>query len=82
MKSTNTPVRLWDYAWQYVSEVRSLTAMKHMYLDGSTPFEKVCGYRPDISEFIMFSWYEFVWYFTAQDNERNQLGRGLVRLLI
>jgi len=82
MKSTNIPVRLWDYAWQYVSEVRSLTAMKHMYLDGSTPFEKVCGYRPDISEFIMFSWYEFVWYFTAQDNERNQLGRGLVRLLI
>jgi len=25
----------------------------------------------------MFSWYEFVWYFTAQDNERNQLGRWL-----
>ena len=48
--------------------------MKHMYLDGSTPFEKVCGYTPDISEFILFSWYEFLWYFTTQDSQRNQLG--------
>ena len=52
MKLTNTPVCLWDYAWQYIAELRSLTAMKYMYLDGSTPFEKVCGYMPYISEFI------------------------------
>jgi len=77
MKLSGTPIRLWDYAWQYVSEIRSVTAMKHMYLDGVTPLEKVCGYTPDISEFILFSWYEFVWYFTPHDIQRNQLGRWL-----
>ena len=77
MKLTSTPVQLWDYAWQYVSEIRSVTAMKHMYLDGMTPLEKVCGYTPDISEFILFSWYEIVWYFTPHDSQRNQLGRWL-----
>ena len=51
--------------------------MRHMHLDGSKPFEKICGYTPDISEFILFSWYEFVWYFTTQNSQRNQLGRWL-----
>ena len=75
MKLTDAPIRLWDYAWQYISEIRTLTAMKHIYLDGATPFEKVCGYTPDISEFITFSWYEFVWYFTTQNSQQNHLGR-------
>ena len=77
MKLTNTPARLWDYARQYVAELRSLTAMKHTYQDRSIPFEKICGYTPDISKFILFSWHEFVWYFTTQDSQRNQLGRWL-----
>ena len=57
MKSTNTPVRLWDYCWEYVASIISLTATDHFLLDGVTPFEKVHGYIPDISEYITFSWY-------------------------
>ena len=41
MKLTYSPACLWDCVWQYVAELRSLTAMKHMYLDGSTPFKKI-----------------------------------------
>ena len=77
MKLTNTPACLWDCAWQYVAELRSFTTMKRMYLDRSTPFEEVCGYTPEISEFILFSWYKFVWYFMTQNSQQNQLGRWL-----
>jgi len=29
MKLTLTPIRLWDYAWDYVSSIRALTDMRH-----------------------------------------------------
>ena len=47
MRSTNTPVRLWDYCWEYCSSIKSLTVSDHIMLDGVTPFEKVYGYTPD-----------------------------------
>ena len=76
MKSTNTPVRLWDYCWEYVASIISLTATDHFLLDGVTPFEKVHGYTPDISEYITYQW---VWYYCPHpsDNDKVQLGRWL-----
>ena len=43
MRKTNTPVRLWDYCWKYVSGIMSLTATSHPALDRRTPFELVHG---------------------------------------
>ena len=77
MKLTNTPIRLWDYAWEYVSELRCLTAMKHIYLDGSTPLQKVMGYTPNITEYVLFGWYEWIWYHSVTDVNRTLLGRWL-----
>lgn len=77
MRRTNTPARLWDYCWSYVCEVRALTASEHPYLEGVTPFEKVHGYSPNISEFIVFQWYEWVWYHDPDLPNRSGLGRWL-----
>ena len=49
MRVTNTPVRLWDYYWEYMAAITSLTATDSILLDDVTPNEKVMGYTPDIS---------------------------------
>ena len=79
IKSTTTPVRLWDYCWEYIASITSLTATDHFLLDGVTPFEKVHGYTPDILEYIIFSWYQWVWYYVphSSNNDKVQLGRWL-----
>ena len=69
MRSTQAPIRLWDYCWEYLSELRCLTASDHITLDGRTPFEKVLGYTPDISEFIQHQWYNWIWFFDPNDND-------------
>ena len=77
MKTTATPVRLWDYCWTYAAEIRSLVATGNIYLDGGTPFCKVHGYTPDISEYLTFGWYDWVWYHEPNDPDRSLLGRWL-----
>ena len=59
MKTTGTPVRLWDYCWSYASDIRCVTATRHIYLDDVTPFEKVHGYTPNIAEFLSFKWFDW-----------------------
>ena len=58
MRRTNTPIVLWDYCIEYNAELRCLTAADNIELDGRTPFEKVMGYTPDISELVEFQWYQ------------------------
>ena len=75
MMSTGTPIRLWDYCWDYICNIISHTASGQLILDGSTPYEKVHGYTPDISELTSFHWYEWVWYHEPDDPDKFQLGR-------
>ena len=77
MRSTNTPVRLWDYCFEYAAAIRSLTASDHMLLDGVTPFEKLLGYTPDIAEYMLFSWYQWIWYHDPSDPNLIKLGRWI-----
>ena len=77
MRKTNTPIVLWDYCIEYNSELRSMTATKNIELEGRTPFEKVMGYTPDISELVEFEWYQWVWFFDSTKPDRVQLGRWL-----
>ena len=77
MKTTSTPVRLWDYCWVYSADIRSLVATDNMYLDGNTPFSKVHGYTPDISEYLTFKWYDWVWYHEPNDPDKSLIGRWL-----
>ena len=77
MRRSNTPIVLWDYCIEYNSELRSVTAAKNIELEGRTPFEKVMGYTPDISELVEFNWYDWVWYYDPTKPERVQIGRWL-----
>ena len=75
MRSTNCPLRLWDYCWQYFSELKSHTATRNIYLNGRTPYEGIFGFTPDISELIRFSWYQWVWYHEPTERGAVKLGR-------
>ena len=75
MRRTSTPVRLWDYCWVYAAELRSLTCTENMYLDGKIPYGKVHGYSPDISEYLTFEWYAWVWYHDPNTPEKSKIGR-------
>ena len=77
MKATNTPIRLWDYCWEYESHLRSVTAMPHITLDDVTPYEKVHGYTPNIAELLTHKWYDWVWYHDPNDPDKSRLGRWL-----
>ena len=77
MRRTGTPVRLWDYCWVYAAELRSLTCTDNIYLDGETPYGKVHGYSPDISEYLTFEWYAWVWYHDPNTPEKSKIGRWL-----
>jgi len=77
MKSTLTPIRLWDYGWEYTSSIYCLTESNHILLDGVTPHEKVLGFTPDISEYLAFTWYQWVWYYEPNSDNRKEIARRL-----
>ena len=77
LKRSAAPVRLWDYAWEYQCALRSLTAADHIMLGGSTPFQKVNGYTPNIAEYLLCNWYDWVWYHDPDDPNKENLGRWL-----
>jgi len=51
--------------------------VNHISLDGVTSFKKVHGYSPNIAEFLVFKWYEWVWYYDPALPDKQQLGRWL-----
>lgn len=77
MQLKNTPIRLIDHALLHVSELRNLTASSILGTKGRTPFEVTFGCSPDISEYVTFEWYEYVWYWQPNEPQRQQLGRWL-----
>ena len=54
MKKKLTPLKLWDYCWEFASEVLTMTASGHHLLDGLTPYEKIYGSAPNISEYVQY----------------------------
>ena len=74
---TNTPVRLWDFCWKYLAELRCLTAVNNVYLEGGTPYQKVHGYTPNIAEFLIHKWFDWVWFHDPNDPDTSILGRWL-----
>ena len=46
----------------WACEVMSLTSNSSFSLDGRTPLEQVTGETPDISEYLHFGFYDWVWY--------------------
>ncbi len=65
---TNVLKRRQDYGMAHVCKLRQFTAMRP---DWRTPYEEVKGDTPDITEWVDFEFYDWVWYWDQPGNEDN-----------
>ncbi len=77
MNKKEVPKRLWDYGIKWVSEIMRMTANSVRILDGRTPLEEVTGETPDISEYLDFGFYDYVWYMDSPGHSDRSFGRWL-----
>ena len=69
------PTRLWDYAMVHITKLMNMTARGK---NGRTGHEEVTGETPDISEYVDFDFYDWVWYWDTPDKENSpKIGRWL-----
>ena len=64
MDRTNTPAKFWLLCVLYVILLSNHIA--HASLGNITPIEKAKGYRPDVSKFLQYRWFEPVYYLDTQ----------------
>jgi hypothetical protein len=62
------PIRLWYYAMGHISKLKNMMARGP---NGRTGHEEIMGNTPDISEFIDFGFYDWVWYWDTPDKENS-----------
>ena len=74
---TNCPRALWNYGLPHFARLMSLTATNANEMNGRTPLEKVTGETPDISQYLDFGWYDWVWYKENAGLDVPRLGRFL-----
>ena len=80
MARRNVPLRMWCFAAEYIADIMCLTATPLAKLKGRTSYEFIFGHTPDISEYIEFEFYDWVWYWDSEAEypaERKRLGRWL-----
>ena len=71
------PRRLWDYGFVWVCDISRITASEAGNLRGRTALEELTGETPDISEYLDFGFYDWVWYHENAGLGERQLGRWL-----
>jgi hypothetical protein len=78
MVEKHVPSRLWDFGIVYVSEILSITARS---ATGRPGMEEVKGETIDISEWLDFEFYDYVWYWDEKKMDMSEkqsvLGRWL-----
>ena len=62
MIRNRVPQQFWDYGYQWVSEIMSLTHTTAGHINGVVPLTHVTGETADISEYLDFGFYDQVWY--------------------
>ncbi len=77
MTKKRVPKRLWDYGIVWICELMSLTANSNFALEGRTPLEQITGETPDISEYLDFGFYDWIWYKDNAGVGDNMFGRWL-----
>jgi hypothetical protein len=65
---------LWDYALVWISEILSHTARGK---DGTPGIEQITGQTADISEWLIFDFYDMVWY---HENKKEDMTTDSVKL--
>ena len=76
MVNSKVPRRLWDYGLCWVCDIQNRTSNSAMDLGGRCPLEKVTGESVDISEYLDFSFYDWVWYKEMRDWEKRNWDAG------
>ena len=71
------PERLWDFVLDYVVDTMNITANYSRYSDGRVPLEVITGITPDITEYMDFTIYGWVYYRTDGALGTNEIGRWL-----
>jgi hypothetical protein len=78
MAECQVPSRLWDYGLVYIAEILSIIARGR---SGRPGIEAVMGHTVDISEWLDFEFYDYVWYWDEKDSdmteEQSIVGRWL-----
>ena len=77
MRQENVPRRLWDFGFKWVCEIMCRTSNTVHALGGRTPIEHITGDTPDISEYVDFRFYDFVWFKGNAGFDETELGRWL-----
>ena len=62
MNKKRVPMRLWDFAFDWVCETGNITVNSSRYAKGRTPIEIITGITPDITEYLDFGFYDWVVY--------------------
>ena len=74
---TNCPRALWNYGIPHFAKIMQLTASNAAGLNGKTPIGALTGETPDISQYLDFGWYDWVWYKENAGLDVPRLGRFL-----
>ena len=79
MVRKRVPRRLWDYGMRWVCETNGLTysTARELGLGGGIPLEQVTGETPDISEYLDFGFYDWVWFHENAGLGPRKLGKWL-----
>jgi len=74
-----TPIKLWDFCANYVSHLCNQLVRPLTDLNGRTPYKKITGNTPDISELLEFEWYQPIWYYEPSEfpHQNKLLGRWI-----
>jgi Reverse transcriptase (RNA-dependent DNA polymerase) len=73
----SVPHRLWDYGLQWVCDIQNRTSNTARGLEGRCPLERVTGETVDISEYLDFGFYDWVWFRENAGLGETKLGRWL-----
>jgi hypothetical protein len=78
MREKHIPSRLWDYGLVYIAELMSITARGP---HGRPGIEAIMGHTIDISEWLDFEFYDYVWYWDEAKADMSEGQRLLGRWL-
>ena len=62
--SKNCPRRVWYFGIKHAAKVKQM--IPSAKLNGRTPIEAGAGETLDISEYVDFDFYDFLWYHTGE----------------
>ncbi|CAJ1962216.1 unnamed protein product [Cylindrotheca closterium] len=71
------PERLWDFVLDYVVDTMNVTVNYSKYSDGRVPLEIITGITPEITEYLDFTIYGWVFFCSDGGLGVNHIGRWL-----